>query len=393
MKIGIFGGTFNPIHKGHLALINRMIERLALDRLILMPAAVPPHKDAGEVIPAADRVAMCRLAVAGDARVHVSTLEIERGGKSYTVDTLRDLKGVYPDDELILLVGSDMFYTLTEWHCAAELLRMVRIAAMARESDELSRLFEQRDRLNAMGARTDVIVAEPVVISSTEIREHPEHEGLPEAVEQYIEQNGLYGRPRRIPVDLDELTGRLRATLSRGRYTHTINVASAALRLAKLHDGDGELAYLAGLLHDVCKEFSEEEMLNLLADSDIIKDPVFLACGRIWHGFAAAIYIQRELSILNTQIIEAVRYHTTGRGGMSLLEEIVYLADLTSADRRYPGVEALRATAERSIPEAMLESLQFILGDLAKNGRPVTCDTLKAYNRYALLTKEAPRQV
>lgn len=134
-------------------------------------------------------------------------------------------------------------------------------------------------------------------------------------------------------------------------------------------------------------------MLNLLADSDIIKDPVFLASGRIWHGFAAAIYIQRELSILNTQIIEAVRYHTTGRGGMSLLEEIVYLADLTSADRRYPGVEALRATAERSIPEAMLESLQFILGDLVKNGRPVTCDTLKAYNRYALLTKEAPRQV
>ncbi len=355
MKIGIFGGTFNPIHQGHLALIDRMIERLSLDHLILIPTAVPPHKDRGEVLPAADRIAMCRLAVAGDARVSVSTLEVERGGKSYTVDTLRELKKEYPADELILLVGSDMFYTLTEWHCAEELLRMVRIAAMARESDELSRLLQEQARLNALGARTEVIEVDPVIVSSTDIRQN---------------------------------TGRLRATLSRERYLHTLNVASAALRLAELHQGDGELAYLAGLLHDVCKEMSKDEMLNLLAGSAIIKDPVFLASPRIWHGFAAAIYIQRELSVRNTQIIDAVRYHTTGRGGMSLLEEIVYLADLTSADRRYPGIEALRQTAERSIPLAMLEALQFIIGDLARTGNPVTCDTLKAYNRYALLNDQ-----
>ncbi len=392
MKIGVFGGTFNPIHNGHLALIDRMIGRLALDRVILMPAAVPPHKDSGCVLPAQDRIAMCRLAVQGDERVTVSELEIRRGGKSYTIDTLFALQRQYPNDDLILLVGSDMFYTLTEWHCAEQLLRMVPIAAIARETDEFSRLCAQRDRLNAMGARTEIVEAEPVVVSSTEIRQDPQCEALPAAVEQYIVQNGLYGRTRRIPVDLDELTGRLRAGLSRSRYTHTINVASTALRLAELHGGDGELAYLAGLLHDICKEMPRERMLNLLEGSAIIKDPVFLASERIWHGFAAAIYIQRELSVYNTQIIEAVRYHTTGRGEMSLLEEIVYLADLTSADRRYPGVEALRAKAERSIPDAMFEALQFILGDLAHSGRPVTGDTLNAYNRYALIQAEAPRQ-
>lgn len=389
MKVGIFGGTFNPIHNGHLSLIEHMIEALQLDELLLIPTAIPPHKESSVVINAQHRLEMCRLAVQNFQKVTVSDIEINRGGKSYTVDTLRLLRVERPHDELILLVGSDMFYSITEWKSADEIIRMVRIAAVAREADELPKMYEQCDHLNANGAHTEVIEIEPVVICSANLREHECFSGnIPPIVERYIVQNGLYGREQKLLVDLDQLTSWLRSTISRDRFTHTLNVASEALRLAQTYEENGDVAYLAGLLHDCCKELPKQEMLNLLGGSDIIKDPTFAESFPVWHGFAAAIYIQRELSVLNSQIIDAVRYHTTGRGEMSRIEEIVYLADLISADRSYPGVESLRAKAYRSIDLAMLESLQFSIKNLIQNSAPVLTDTLNAYNRYLLQTAQ-----
>ena len=136
MKVGIFGGTFNPIHNGHLSLIAHLIEALALDELLLIPTAVPPHKESDCVIDARHRLAMCRLAVQDNPKVHVSDIEIQRGGKSYTIDTLRLLAVERPQDTLILLVGSDMFYTVEEWRCAAEIMRLADIVAIPRETDE-----------------------------------------------------------------------------------------------------------------------------------------------------------------------------------------------------------------------------------------------------------------
>ncbi len=389
MKVGIFGGTFNPIHNGHLSLIDHLIDALVLDELLLIPTALPPHKQSDSVIDARHRLAMCHLAVQSNPKVTVSDLEIRRGGKSHTVDTLRLLAVERPKDELILLVGSDMFYTLEEWRCAGELMRLAEIVAVPREVDELERLAAHRDRLNALGARTRVVAVDPIVICSSALRAQAEpSDCLPPPVERYIIQNGLYGRTQRLLVDLDALTAWLRGVLSRERFTHSLNVASEALRLAQAWGENGDAAYLAGLLHDCCKERTRAEMLNLLEDSDIIKDPVFLQSFSVWHGFAAAIYIQRELSVLNAQIIDAVRYHTTGRGEMTRLEEILYLADLISADRSYPGVEALRAKAYRSIEDAMLEALAFSVKKLILDGAPVLTDTLNAYNQYLLQTAQ-----
>jgi nicotinate-nucleotide adenylyltransferase len=382
MRLGIFGGTFNPIHQGHLALIDLALERLSLDELLLIPTAMPPHKDFSDLQQAQHRLNMCRIAVAQRRGVRVCDLEVLRGGRSYTVDTLRLLKVQRPGDELFLLMGSDMFYTILEWHCADEVLRLAKIVAVARQTGEKKRLEEHCARLEALGVSAQVLYARPTVASSTEIREG-EGDALPDAVEDYILQNGLYGRGMKIPVDLDVLTARLRATLSRERFVHTLNVASEAIRLSRRWGADAHLAYLSGLLHDICKELPQQDMLNLLADSAILTDKTFLASPKIWHGFAASIYIARELSIRNTQIIEAVRYHSTGRAGMSLLEKILYMADLISADRSYSGVEQLRAKAYRSLDEAVFEALGFMVGDLARAGRPIWKDTLDAYNLYA----------
>ncbi|MFV0498096.1 MAG: nicotinate (nicotinamide) nucleotide adenylyltransferase [Candidatus Fimivivens sp.] len=390
MRVGIFGGTFNPIHNGHLSLITYLIEALALDELLLIPTAVPPHKENGCVVDAEHRLAMCRLAVQDNPKVRVSEIEIMRGGKSYTVDTLRLLSVERHQDELILLVGSDMFYTIGEWRCADEIMRLAKIAVIPREAGEQEKLLAQRDRLNATGAQAQVVAVDPLIVSSSEVRAQVgacEH--LAPLVERYIIQNGLYGQTQKLLVDLDQLTVWLRGVLSRERFIHSLNVASEALRLAQTWDSNGDMAYLAGLLHDCCKERTKVEMLNLLAGSGIIKNPIFLQSQPVWHGFAAAIYIQRELSVLNAQIIDAVRYHTTGRGEMTRIEEIVYLADLISADREYPGVEALRAKAHQSIETAMLESLQFSIEKQIEKGAPVLTDTLNAYNRYLLQLAQA----
>lgn len=385
MKVGVFGGTFNPIHNGHISLIKHMIEALSLDELLLIPTALPPHKQDNEVIAPEHRLNMCRLAVSDIPKVTVSDIEIARGGKSYTVNTLRLLLADRPDDEFILLVGSDMFYTLEQWKNADEILRLVKIAAVAREQGEEERLKEFSEKLNAAGANTEIISCPVVELSSTELRADKEKEsGLPPKVERYIIQNGLYGREKKLLVDLDELTAWLRQRLSRGRFAHTLNVASEALRLAETYGADGDEAYLAGLLHDCCKEMGRDEMLNIMESSDIIKNQAFLDSPKVWHGFAASVYIQNEFSVYNTEIINAVRYHTIGRKGMSLIEEIIYLADLVSADRHYDGVESLRAKAYRSIEEAMVDAFEFAIGSLVKAGMPIMTETVDAYNQYRI---------
>ena len=383
MRIGIFGGTFNPIHNGHVALAQRLVEKLELDEIMLIPAALPPHKDGSEVIAANHRLEMCRLAAKDIPNAVVSDIEINRGGKSYTVSTLRLLLADRPDDEFVLLMGGDMFLSFMKWRAPDEILRIVRIAAIPREKDELPALIEQCEKLNAIGGRTEVVDVEAIEISSTELRHERElSNGVPPLVERYIVQNGLYGREQKLMVDLDEIMGWLRTKLSHHRFIHTLNVANEALRLAQNYGLNGDEAYIAGLLHDCCKEIPYDEMLNILKKSDIINDQAFLDSPKVWHGYAAAEFIRDEFSVHNIEILNAVRYHTTGRGEMSPIEEVIYLADLVSAERSYPGVEALRAKCYRSIEEAMMEALDFMLGEVAKKRLPLLDTTAAAYNRY-----------
>ena len=295
-----------------------------------------------------------------------------------------------PDDEFVLLMGGDMFLSLLDWRAPDEILRLVRIAAIPREVGELAALQAQCENLNARGGRTQVVDVEAVVMSSTELRNQGElANGVPAGVERYILQNGLYGRDKRLMIDLDEITGWLKGRLSTRRFTHTMNVANESLRLAQHYGLNGDEAYIAGLLHDCCKELDKDEMLNILKDSDIINDQAFLDSSPIWHGFAAAEYIKNEFSLYNVEILNAVKYHTTGRGNMSEIEKAVYLADLISADRSYPGVEALRAKSYRSLDEAMMEALEFTLGNIAKKKLPLISFTADAYNRFRFLTKDS----
>lgn len=192
-KLGIFGGTFNPPHIGHARLAGHFVEKLKLDRLLVIPTAQPPHKEAKELADSNDRINMCMLAFP-DALI--SDIEIARGGKSYTYDTLCEIKELYPDYELYFIIGSDMLLSFDRWYKSAEILDMVTICAADRqEENSLLKLYGVPECFN--GKRLVVSELMPFEVSSTEIRELIRNgestDGLLDpAVRAYIDERGLY---------------------------------------------------------------------------------------------------------------------------------------------------------------------------------------------------------
>lgn len=196
-RIGVYGGTFNPIHLGHLHLAEAVQKALHFDRILFVPARVPPHKQAVDLAPGKDRLEMVRLAVQSLPGAMVSDLELKTGGKSYTFFTLQKLKALLPQGEFTLLMGADMLLTFDQWFRWREILSMARLAVAARYGGEQETLAEKAAALSP-GGRITVVPVEPLPMSSTEIRlriqrgEDPAGL-LPEAVWAYIQAHGLYG--------------------------------------------------------------------------------------------------------------------------------------------------------------------------------------------------------
>lgn len=197
-RIGIYGGTFSPPHNGHLAAARAFMEQMWLDILYIIPDALPPHKRMEDPVAASDRLEMCRLAFGGMEGVYVSDMEIRRGGKSYTVDTLRELSG--DDRRLFLLCGTDMVLTLDEWREPAEIFRLCYPVYIRREKDPsldgllVKKIAEYHEKYGKVVRR---IVTEPLPVSSSEIRSRlrrgePVGDLLPAAVEAYIHAKHLY---------------------------------------------------------------------------------------------------------------------------------------------------------------------------------------------------------
>lgn len=182
--------------------------------------------------------------------------------------------------------------------------------------------------------------------------------------------------------DEHSLESLLRGRLSKGRYRHSLNVAGRAAELARLHGADVEKARFAGLMHDVCKDMPKKEQLVLIERGGIVLSSEVLASPQLYHAIAGSVYLRDALKVQDQEILDAVRYHTTGRAGMSLLEEVVYLADLTSAERDYPDAQYTRELADRDVAKAMLYSFQFIIRELAGGQKPLCRETIDGYNYY-----------
>lgn len=172
----------------------------------------------------------------------------------------------------------------------------------------------------------------------------------------------------------------LREKLTPERFEHSLCVAKSAKKLAQKYGADVEKAYTAGLVHDVMKNETKAVQLKIIKDADIILNCAEQLNPKLWHAISGAVYIQKEFGIHDEDIIKAVRYHTTARAGMSLLEKVLYIADFISADRTYDGVEQMRCAAEMSLDAAITEGLRFSIEELSHNGFAIHPDSVEAYN-------------
>ena len=383
MRIGIFGGTFNPVHIGHKRLAEEMKKRARLDKIIIMPTFTPPHKAGKELADGEHRLEMCRLMFTGEC-FSVSDLELKRQGKSYTVDTLTALKELYPDDELFLIIGSDMLLSFHRWYRYEDILSMAALCVASR-LDEISFADLSRYASETLGldsGREEIILAdiEPFECSSTQIREGMKsgedvRSLVSDKVYDYMRLNLLYESP------FTEYKRLLREKLDDYRFLHSLNVADSAASLARFYGADEEKAYLAGLLHDIMKNENDEEMLKCMAKGGIILSRTEKANPKLWHAMAGECCLRAELGITDEEILSSVRYHTTGKAGMSLFDKIIYVADYISAERSYPDVEVMRSLSYTAgLDEACLYSLQYTLKSLSEKKGIIHEDSLDFYN-------------
>ena len=187
MKIGILGGTFNPIHIGHLILAEETREKIGLEKVIFMPAFLPPHKDNSDIAGAVHRLAMVELATSGNNNFAVSDLEIKRDGRSYTIDTIKELKVIYPQDDLYFIIGSDLLEYLDGWKDLNEILKLVKFIVATRPGYPLEKI----------PSHIATIPIRAVDISGFEIRKAIKENKsfrylVADAVYDYINKKGLY---------------------------------------------------------------------------------------------------------------------------------------------------------------------------------------------------------
>lgn len=390
MRIGVYGGTFNPPHLGHIAAARAVFELLGLDLLLFVPAGLPPHKALPAGSPTAEqRLEMTRLAgeqLGLDGKVRTLDIELRREGRSYTSDTLARLKERYPDDELWLLMGTDMFLTLQTWHEPEKILSLAGIAAFGRTEEDTEELFAaQRDHLCCTYPQAKIFtltIPGVVEVSSTELRERlagGEGAGLlAPAVYGYILRHGLY----RTHADLKHLPlAQLRPValsyLKHRRIPHVLGTEQEAVRLAERYGGDVGKARVAALLHDCTKRLDMEQQLTLCKRYGIQLDELERKALKLLHAKTGAA-IARDVFGVDDEIYSAVWYHTTGRANMTKLEKIIYLADYIEPSRDFPGVDKLRKVCYEDLDKGLLLGLEMTIGEMTAMGNPVHHATIEA---------------
>ena len=383
-RIGIFGGTFNPPHTGHIRAAVRGAEALGLDKVLLIPARQVPGKQIPEGSPTPEqRLEMVRLAAAACPKLEVSDLEVRAPGNSYTWQTLRTLREMYPGAELTLMVGSDMLLSLPKWQQAEEIVKTAAIAVLPRGGkQEKNLLLPGIAALEEMGAKVTVAETVPCEISSTQLRRllafRCASEFLDPAVEDYIVKNGLYHSAsdwKQLPMDrLEQVVIGL---LNPNRVRHVLGCRDTAVELAKRWGADTVDAARAGMLHDVTKALDGPLQLTLCRAYGTLLDDFSKKYPKTLHALTGSLVAERIFGE-NKAVVSAIRHHTTGKADMNTLEAIIYVADYMEPNRDFPGVEELRKLAFSDLQAALKLGLEMTLVHLKNQGSEVSPESRQA---------------
>ena len=383
-RIGIYGGTFNPPHVGHIQAAQSAVTALGLTKLLMIPDRIAPHKQIPDGSPTPEqRLEMLHIATAGIGSIEVSDIELRREGPSYSYVTVEHLREQYPHGELVLLMGTDMFLSFLSWKNPDRILRNAALGVFYRgEKGEKSAIEAKKAEMEAMGAKVYLVENEVVNISSTQMRRllafRCAGELLPNGVLDYIRENRLYNT--RAPwkgLPMEELEAVVISLLNPNRVAHVLGCRDTAVELAKHWGADVTDAARAGILHDITKAIDGPLQLTLCDAYGKILSDFSKRYPKTLHALTGSLVAERIFGE-NPAVVSAIEHHTTGKADMSLLEMIIYVADYMEPNRDFPGVEKLRELAYSDIQGALKLGLEMTLEHLKRQGSEVSPESREA---------------
>ena len=389
MKILLFGGAFDPPHKGHVSILKKAAQYTDFDKIIVMPTGTPTHKK-GCVAPFDVRLHMAKLAF-GDIgeNVEISDYEGTNLRDDYTYLTLEYLKEKYDNPHIFMAIGSDSLLSLNSWKNAQQVMDSCTVLAFAREDDVEDDMAAKETELEESGADIRFIKVDPVEFSSSQYRKgfgEENRDFLPQNVQNTIDEYDIYAQD---DITRWKGTAKLLAKLllDEKRYIHTLNVEKLAAELGGIYALDVEKLRVAALLHDIMKNAPYDILLHRAKQSGII-NKIEDKPKQTLHGFAAADYAEKELYVQDEDILWAVKSHTCGRQGMQDMEKVIYLADMLCEERKFDGKDYLLGIAKENLDRAMYASLQHSLEWIKSKSNTVDTDSLDALGYFAQLVGE-----
>lgn len=369
MKIAIFGGTFDPVHAEHVNIVKAAKTQLRADKVIVIPAFIPPHKQGKALAAPRDRLAMAKRAFEPIRGCEVSAYEINARDTSYTYLTLGYYKNKFPDAELYFLVGSDMLKDFYNWKNPDVILSLAELVVCNREGDKVNFGVENIKFFAKFKKCFRVIEYVGRNISSTKARVlcafgEDLKPYVPEDVIDYIEANKLYR--------VEGVKQALRY-LKPVRRNHSLRVALMASEVASRYKLDERKVILAAALHDVTKNMqaSSAELAGFAVEESV-PAPVL-------HQYTGAYVAEHVFNVADEEVLNAVRFHTSGKPNMTELEKVIFLADMLEPGREFSGIHKLRKLFYNDLDECLLLSLHHQIKYLKRQKGEIYPLTLEAY--------------
>ena len=389
MKIGIIGGTFDPLHVSHINIASEAKKQFDLEQIWFMLSPNPPHKNSETVNSFEVRFEMLNIGLRDNCSFIPCDYEYKNGYR-YTADTLTCLKKDYPDNEFYFIIGSDSLINIESWYhpeiifsCSTVLVAARNDGSMKNINAKITSLKEKYD------CNIEVIFVEATDISSSEIRMHlSEHKDeIPNQIYKYIKEHNLYQNTNQVKrMNPAEILEDLKKELNPHRYEHTIGVANTAKKMAEALGDNPNTAYLAGILHDCAKCIPDEEKVKLCKDNNIEITDMEMKNQFLLHSKAGAVLARNKYGINDDDVLSAITFHTTGKPNMTLLEKIIFSADYIEPSRNQaPNLDYLRKIAYSDIDLTVYTILRDTLNYLKSKGNStdnIDVNTCKAYEFY-----------
>ena len=383
MKIAVYGGSFNPPHLGHLYAVKAALRQLKPDKFLVIPDREPPHKALADGSPSPEtRLELCRKTFASLPEVTVSDMELRRPGKSYTWETLQELKARWPGSDFYLLMGTDMLESFEKWYRFYQIGQSAVLTVFPREKSEKQQIEAAAERLKKKyGFRVETVSSKAYPAASSQIREKLQNRQgrnlLQKDVYASIITDRLYGAK----PDWKWLREQAYDMLQPKRIPHVRGCEEEARRLAKRWGANVEDAAEAAILHDITKKLDLREQLLLCEKYDIIMDTQEKESAKLLHAITGAAVARAEFGVSDA-VYGAIRWHTTGKPDMSLLEKVIYMADYIEPTRTFDGVNTLRRLAYQDLDKSLVLGFSMSLQDVESGGSTPHPNTAAAFRWY-----------